>query len=80
MKAKLIDLSALPIDRMDLVPLPPGELDVVINLRCDREAYVRLVEFFREIGVERADKYGPPSSDKSLEAQKKALPGKPTTY
>lgn len=80
MKARLIDLTALPFDRMELVPLPPGELDVVINMRCDREAYVRLVEFFREIGVERADKYGPPSSDKSLKAQRKALPEKPPSY
>jgi hypothetical protein len=50
MKAILLDLNALPLDRMSLEMLPPGELDVQIRLRCDEEAYGKLVAFFRDAG------------------------------
>ena len=78
MKAELLDVTALPFDRMELTSLPLGQLDVQIHLRCDAEAYRRLVEFFREHGFGRADRYGPPSSQKSLEKQRKL--GQKATY
>ena len=52
MKAVFKSLSALPFDRMELVPLPPGELDVQINLRCDREAYIKMLAFFSGAGFQ----------------------------
>lgn len=59
MKAKLADISALPLDRMELVPLPPGVLDVQIRLYCDAEAYKKLFEFFTQNDFENAEKYAP---------------------
>lgn len=55
MKAILKDISAMPFDRMELCMLPPGELDVEIHLRCDAEAYRKLVEFFVTAGFQKRD-------------------------
>lgn len=56
MKAVLLDCNGLPFDRMTLGPLPPGELDVEIRLRCDAEAYRKLLAFFAEAGFQRPER------------------------
>lgn len=59
MKAILLAISALPLDRMTLQMLPPGELDVQIHLRCDREAYAKLLAFFRDASYAQAERFMP---------------------
>lgn len=73
MKAKLMDISALPMDRMELTLLPPGELDVVIRLRCDVEAYARLLNFFSEAGFESPVSRKSAPEPKQLPVSRKVL-------
>lgn len=70
MKAILTRFDALPFDRMELRMLPPGEIDVQIGIRCDREAYEKLVAFFAQAGFTRAK---PEPGTKELPPPTKAL-------
>lgn len=51
MKLVLHRFNALPIDRDTLTMLPDGEVDVQIGLRCDQEAFARLMALFREVNA-----------------------------
>ena len=74
MKAILVDFHAWPFDMMELCALPPGELDVQIRLRCDQEAYLKLMQFFVQAGFQRQGQ--PMPVPKALPEGEPALPAK----
>lgn len=61
MRAAVVEVTALPIDRMMLTPLPDGVLDVQIRLYADAEAFQHLVDYFKARGYGRKQDADPDS-------------------